>query len=164
MPGQRTFRLLVQAAGSHAQLWLEKEQLQALTEAIARMLLEIDLERARELNVSPESAASSRPPSFPADPEIEVYVGNIGLRYDSQRDLIALEAYDRGAPEEDPPAVRCLASRRQMEMLQANSMEVIAAGRPRCPLCKTPLSAPGMPHFCPPMNGHQKLDGDEEQP
>ena len=49
-----------------------------------------------------------------------------------------------------------------MLALQSNALEVVAAGRPRCPLCHTPLSAPGMPHFCPPTNGHQKLAVDDE--
>ena len=79
------------------------------------------------------------------------------LRYDSQRDLIALEAFDQDPSESPPPEFRCLISHEQIEMLQLNSMEVIASGRPLCPLCGTPLPAPGMPHFCPPTNGHQRL-------
>ena len=166
LPGQRTFRLLAYKQGNSAQLWLEKEQLQALTEAIARMLMEIDTARGMDLVRGPETATSqSKPPDFPANPEIDLSAGSFGLRYDPQRDVIALEAYERDAPDNDPndpPAFRCLATRQQMEALQMNSIEVIAAGRPRCPLCGTPLSSPGMPHFCPPMNGHQKLTTEGE--
>ena len=36
VPGQRTFRLLAYTEAMSAQLWLEKEQLQALAEAVAR--------------------------------------------------------------------------------------------------------------------------------
>ena len=46
VPGQRTFRLLVKNRTMSAQLWLEKEELDALTKAIARMLLEIDTDGA----------------------------------------------------------------------------------------------------------------------
>ena len=45
VPGQRTFRLAVYNRTMSAHLWLEKEELQALTQAIAQMLLEINTER-----------------------------------------------------------------------------------------------------------------------
>jgi len=163
LPGSRTFRLLVYTASNSAQLWLEKEQLQALAEAVARMLLEIDTERGMNRVESGPMVHSEKPPGFPADPEIEMRVGKLGLRYDPQRDLVALDAFDiEAADDEEVPTFRCLATRRQMEALQAHSLEVVAAGRPRCPFCGTPLSQPGMPHFCPPTNGHQKLTPDDE--
>jgi uncharacterized repeat protein (TIGR03847 family) len=162
VPGQRTFRLLAYTESSSAQLWVEKEQLQALAEAIARMILEIDTERGLELGTAQATPAAGKPSDFPASPDIDLQVGALRLRYDSQRDLIALEAFERETPEGEPPAFRCLTSREQMEALQNNSMEVVAAGRPRCPLCGTPLSSEGMPHFCPPTNGHQKLTDEGE--
>jgi uncharacterized repeat protein (TIGR03847 family) len=177
VPGSRTFRLLVMSGETAAQLWLEKEQLQALAEAIARMLIGIDSEKGADYKPGSEPAGIPRPPNFPASPDIELYVGTLGLRYDPQRDLIALEAYERVPPdvelaegesaegesaESEAPTFRCLTSRRQMEGLQATSLEVVAAGRPRCPLCGTPLTNAGMPHFCPQTNGHQKLTEDSE--
>ncbi|HYO49084.1 MAG TPA: DUF3090 family protein [Chloroflexia bacterium] len=162
VPGQRTFRVLVQSQAGAAQLWMEKEQLQQLAEAIARMAVEIDTERGSEVRNTPVLADNPKPPDFPANPAIEIRVGTLGLRYDPQRDLIALEAYDVEAPEGEVPAFRCLATRRQMETLQANSLEVVSSGRPRCPFCHAPLPSVGMPHFCPPTNGHQKLSPDED--
>jgi uncharacterized repeat protein (TIGR03847 family) len=159
VPGQRTFRLLVHTESSSAQLWIEKEQLQALAEAIARMLAEIETERGTEAPKVPAPIENPKPPDFPENPELELRIGSLGLRYDPQRDLIALEAFEQ--EEGEAPTFRCLATRRQMHALQVNSMEVVAAGRPRCPFCHAPLSAPGIPHFCPPTNGHQKLTGDE---
>ncbi len=161
VPGQRTFRLLVLSEANSAQLWLEKEQLQALAEAIARLLLEIDAGRSEDFLTGASPNSNPKPPNFPAQPETEIYIGSLGLRYDPQRDLIALEAVERESPDEDSPTFRCLATRKQMEALQANSLEVISGGRPLCPLCGTPLPAAGMPHFCPPTNGHQKLTPDE---
>ncbi|MEO8288811.1 MAG: DUF3090 family protein [Chloroflexota bacterium] len=163
LPGQRTFRVLAQNRTMSAELWLEKEQLQALAEAIARMIYEIDTERGLEIPAAEASASNPKPDTFPATPDISVQVGTLGLRYDSQREVIALEAGSRDEDEEDaPPAFRCLATRRQMETLQANAIEVVSSGRPTCPLCGTPLPAAGMPHFCPPTNGHQKLTADED--
>jgi uncharacterized repeat protein (TIGR03847 family) len=161
VPGQRTFRLMAMAEESSAQLWLEKEQLQALAEAIARMLLEIDAEGGGGLHTSTPSGPNPKPPNFPVSPEIEFQVGALGLRYDPQRDLIALEAFEQDIPDDSPPSLRCLATRQQMEALQTNSLEVVSAGRPRCPLCGSPLSEAGMPHFCPPTNGHQRLEVEE---
>jgi uncharacterized repeat protein (TIGR03847 family) len=157
VPGQRTFRLLAFSDAMAAQLWLEKEQLQALAEAVARMLLQIDSEKGMDFRREPTASAAPKPPEFPAAPDIDFQVGSLGLRYDAQRDLIALEASERDAEEGTPPAFRCLTTRRQMESLQVNSLDVVSSGRPRCPLCGTPLSYAGMPHFCPPTNGHQKL-------
>jgi uncharacterized repeat protein (TIGR03847 family) len=160
VPGQRTFRLLVSTQQLSAQLWIEKEQLQALAEAVARMLAEIDAERGLGITPGREEPPPSpvpKPLTFPENPDIEIAVGALGLRYDPQRELVALEAYDREGTENDPPALRCLADRKQMESLHLNCVEVISAGRPRCPFCGSPLSAPGMPHFCPASNGHQKL-------
>jgi uncharacterized repeat protein (TIGR03847 family) len=162
VPGQRTFRLLISTSQSSAQLWLEKEQLQALVDAIARMLAEIDMERGQTMRPARELMPNLKPPDFPSAPEIELHVGALGMRYDGQRDVVALEAFDRDAPEEEEtPAVRCLIAREQIERLQQNGAEVIAGGRPRCPLCGTPLSSTGVPHFCPPTNGHQKLTSDD---
>jgi uncharacterized repeat protein (TIGR03847 family) len=164
LPGQRTFRLLVAAQQAYAQLWIEKEQLQALAEALARMLAEIDAEQGRGLSSKREEQPAPslpKPPNFPESPNIEVQVGALGLRYDPQRELIALEAYDRDGSENEPPTVRCLADRKQIEALHQSCMEVIAAGRPRCPFCGTPLASPGIPHFCPASNGHQKLAEEE---
>ena len=162
LPGQRTFRLLVAAQQTAAQMWLEKEQLQALADGIARMIAEIDVERGVSFSPGREEptqqpAASPKPLDFPSNPQIELQVGALGLRYDPKRELVALEVYDRESMENDPPAFRCLATRYQMETLHQNLMEVITSGRPRCPFCGTPLSSPGVPHFCPASNGHQKL-------
>jgi uncharacterized repeat protein (TIGR03847 family) len=161
LPGQRTFRLLISTNETTAQLWVEKEQLQALVDAIARMLAEIDMERGQAMRPIKDVLPNIKPTSFPTDPAIELQVGALGLRYDAQRDIVALEAFDRETPDDETPAVRCLVGREQIEKLQQNGIDVIAGGRPRCPLCGTPLPSTGVPHFCPPTNGHQKLTAED---
>ncbi len=163
LPGQRTFHILAFNKTLSAELWLEKEQLQAIAEAIARMMLQIDTERGFDIPPREQSASNPKPADFPERIDITVQVGTMSLRYDSQRELIALEATSREEEEEDaPPTFRCLATRQQMELLQANALDVISSGRPRCPLCGAPLPAAGTPHFCPPTNGHQKLTLEDE--
>lgn len=161
VPGQRTFRLLISTSDTAAQLWLEKEQLQALVDAIARMLAEIDMERGQSLRPTRDALPNMKPLDFPSSPAIELQVGALGMRYDAQRDIVALEAFDREDPDDETPVLRCFMTREQIEKLQHNGVEVIAGGRPRCPLCGAPLSSTGVPHFCPPTNGHQKLTADE---
>lgn len=161
LPGQRTFRVMALNDTLSASLWLEKEQLQALADAIGRMLVEVDTTQGLAIPSRREPISNPQPPDFPATTDIEIQVGSLGLRYDSDRDVIAIEAYDREADDEsEPPTLRCAGSRAQMEALQLNALEVVSAGRPRCPFCGTPLASAGMPHFCPPMNGHQKLSSE----
>lgn len=162
LPGERTFRLLAKGREMTAQLWLEKEQLQALATAIAQMMAEISNETSFDLTPSGPATANPKPDDFPAQPDLEVYIGELTLKYDSSTDLIAIEVLGRDEDPDGPPTFLSTATRAQMVALQANALEVVSAGRPRCPLCHTPLSAPGMPHFCPPTNGHQKLVGDDE--
>src|SRR6476646_5650118 len=114
LPGQRTFRVMFAAGETTAQLWLEKEQLNALAEGIARILLEIDADKGLDLTRGTSGAENPKPPSFPEQPNIDFRVDSLVLRYDSSRDMIALEATDREAEADDPPMFRCLASRSQM--------------------------------------------------
>src|SRR5438045_2390514 len=115
VPGQRTFRLMMMSDRGSAQLWLEKEQLQQLAEHIARMLLEIDADRGGDFQPSLSGEAEPKPDGFPARPDIEFQIVALGLRYDVELDLIALDAFERDESEDSPPNVRCLTTRRQME-------------------------------------------------
>ena len=163
VPGQRTFRVMALTESTSAQMWLEKEQLQRLAEAIARMFLEIDTDKemAYSPTISSVEGSNPKPPNFPGSPEVEFKVGALGLRYDPQQELIALEAFDIEAAEGAAPELQCLTTREQMEKLQSDSLDAISGGRPLCPLCHTPLPEAGLPHFCPPTNGHQKLGPDD---
>lgn len=163
LPGQRTFRVMAMSNALSAHMWLEKEQLQALADAIGRMLVEIDTAQGLAIPSREEPVSNPKPPNVPDIPDVEMQVRALGLRYDPDYDLIALEVYDRDTDEDtdEPPTLRCLGTRAQMEALQLNALEVVAAGRPRCPFCGTPLSQAGLPHFCPPMNGHQKITSDD---
>ena len=160
VPGQRTFRLLVKNRTMSAQLWLEKEELDALTKAIARMLLEIDTERGFQIPQREATMDNPKPSDFPGSPDFEMQIGSLSLAYDVARELIVLEASARGAEESDESGFRCQTTRDQIERLQVNALDVLSSGRPLCPLCGTPLPAAGVPHFCPPTNGHQKLTDD----
>jgi uncharacterized repeat protein (TIGR03847 family) len=162
VPGQRTFRLAVYNRTKSAYLWLEKEELQALTQAVAQLIAEINTERGLQLPMRDPTPENPRPHGFPDTPEFDLKIGGLGLKYDSSRELIVIEANARGDAEEAPARFRCMTTREQLEKLQVNTLDVLSAGRPRCPLCGTPLPNPGVPHFCPPTNGHQKMTELEE--
>jgi uncharacterized repeat protein (TIGR03847 family) len=150
VPGQRTFRLQAHSARGSARLWLEKEQLQALAVAIEEFLSE--LPRARGSAAQP---GGSLP--FPRTITVEFTIGRLALGYDADEDLISLIVRELTEDEdqESGQALRCQASRDQMQALSRQALEVVSAGRPRCPLCNTPLNGPT--HWCPRSNGQAPL-------
>jgi uncharacterized repeat protein (TIGR03847 family) len=150
VPGQRTFRIHAHSAQGAARLWLEKEQLQALAVAIEEFISELPAAR----RTLPGSSASL---PFPPQATLEFTIGRLALGYDPENDLISLIVRELA---EDPDhetgqSLRCQANREQMQALSRQALEVVAAGRPRCPLCNTPLTGPT--HWCPRSNGHAPL-------
>lgn len=161
-PGQRVFYLQARAGGTIVTLKVEKTQVQALAEFVARLLS--DLPAAGEL---PDDLELQEP----VDPRWSV--GAIGLRYDDGLDRIVLQAeefvpppFATGDPDDpdaglvddeeddDEPAgdvVRFWATRAQMAALAIRATTLVESGRPPCPLCGHPLDPRG--HTCPRKNG-----------
>ena len=160
-PGQRTFRLIVgNDRGETAVLWIEKEQLQALGEAIDRLLAQLGPRRTRRLDVRPAPPQPAAPLVDP--PAAEFKIGRLGLGYDAEESRCLLVAHDIEGDPEGPPTLRCLITRAQFRHLSEQIAGLMAAGRPLCPMCGTPLS--DEPHFCPPSNGHlHRSDEDEDE-
>jgi uncharacterized repeat protein (TIGR03847 family) len=144
--------------GRAAALWVEKEQLQALGLAVEQILAEF------------HGKLGGRPPrqppaeTFPANPTIDFRVGRLALGQDESEletgPRYVLLAYDlegtAGEEEESnqPATLACRATRDQLRALSKNIAEVVAAGRPRCPLCGEPMEVRGKPHVCVRANGH----------
>ncbi len=148
-PGKRTFRLRAVSAAGSATLWLEKEQLQALGMAIDEILAQLRANRVGQAEPMPPSAESG---DFPAQSAVEFRIGRLGLGYDENRDALSLLAHDQESDPEGPPTIQMLAGRGQMRRVSAEITAVVSAGRPRCPLCNTPIT-PGTHHSCPRANG-----------
>ena len=53
----------------------------------------------------------------------------------------------------DPLEVRLFVTRAQLRVLARHGSQVVARGRPLCPLCANPLDPTG--HICPAQNGHR---------
>jgi len=149
-PGQRVFRLRVMGSGEAASLWLEKEQLAALTLAMRQLLEQAEGEDQAE---EPEPVSASGP--FPKEPEIDFKLGRLGIGYDERRRMVTIFAYAMDLEEDDPPTFACQVTLDQCETFAERAEQTINAGRPICVLCGTAIEADG--HKCQRRNGHSKL-------
>lgn len=156
-PGKRTFFLQARAGGSIVSVVLEKQEVNSLALSVLQLLEELE---SQNPDLPP---ASSRGISLRAEPPVEpaFRVGELSIGYDEEEDLIwlvarALVLNEEGAvvdPEDDQvPAVRFVASRGLMRAMSEHALEVVAQGRPVCPLCGRPIDRTG--HFCPRSDGH----------
>ncbi len=145
-PGHRTFRLLAEHGPVTASLWLEKEQLQALG-----LIIDQHVARLTRGGAPPESAILTLSGRFPPSATVDFKVGRMALGYDTERRKFVFTAYDIEDPDETSPRFSCAAGQPQVAALSLKIMEVVAAGRPRCPLCGAPMEDK---HVCPASNGH----------
>ncbi len=160
LPGQRTFRLqFLNERGETACLWLEKEQLAALGEAIGQLIAQLTNEPAYVDLIEFEEGQAAEPEiPFPEPPTVEFKIGRLALGYDEGRGRFTLLMHDIEGDLAGAAGFRCLVTREQLERLSRQIAEVVAAGRPVCPLCNAPLTV-GTAHFCPPSNGHAQPEG-----
>lgn len=146
-PGKRTFYLQAQQGAAIVTLVAEKEQIAALSRGIDDLL-----ERLGTGTQIIEVNAMQMELSQPIEPLFRI--GQLGLGYDAEHNLLALVAYE--LPEEENPAtvrvVRFWATREQMRALARHAAAIVASGRPICVLCSRPIDPEG--HFCPKRNGH----------
>ncbi|MCX7671486.1 MAG: DUF3090 family protein [Anaerolineae bacterium] len=129
VPGHRTFFIQAEQGVDRIELVCEKEQVQALADAIDELLTNLEeqfgLPRSSDLAVD-ETQMRIREP---VDPLFRI--GAMGLGYDANRDRILLVAQEL-VPEDasyDPREVRFFATRAQMQMMSAYARIVIGRGR-----------------------------------
>jgi len=154
VPGQRRFRLIGGIGTDVVSLWMEKEQLAALGEAISQLLEQ--LTESRLVSTPIVSNLATAPDPIPATAP-EYLASKIMIGYDEERSLVAVFAHDIEQDDEDDPI---FSGRATLEMAKAVSEqidEVVAAGRPRCPRCGAPIGPEG--HVCPHNNGHLPWTG-----
>jgi uncharacterized repeat protein (TIGR03847 family) len=145
-PGRRTFRILAETDEGTVSLWLEKEQIVGLANALDELLNRVTPPRGSNPIASPRA-------TFMGD--LEVKVATLAVGYDPEADGFTVTGSEflTDVPVE---RISLLADRNQLEDARNQSEEIVAAGRPRCVLCGTPLT--GEPHFCPESNGHTSAD------
>ena len=157
-PGQRTFYLqAADARGDQVTLLVEKEQVRRLAENLETWLPEVAAGRPEDPAEAAAAEAGVLALAEPLEPDFRV--GQLSLSYDEERDRVLVIATELQADEEeplelaDPLEVRLLVTRAQLRVLARHGAEVVARGRPLCPLCGNPLDPTG--HICPAQNGHR---------
>lgn len=167
-PGKRVFYIQAWQNTRTLSLIVEKIQVQSLAVGLEQFLAELQ-QRYPELPEASgdydEERMRIRPPLDPL-----FRVGELGLGYDADNDLIVLVAREvvneevdglesPESPESPEEAVeqgrvvRFWCTRSQIRAMCHWGMEVAARGRPICPQCGEPMDPEG--HFCPKKNGHK---------
>ncbi len=153
-PGKRIFYLQAWQNERTVTLIVEKIQIQSLAIGLEQFLAEVN-ERYPDLPDAPaefqEDAMRINPP---VDPLFRV--GEFGLGYDAENDLLVLVAREllpEGADPAEIGTVRFWCTRAQLRAMAHWGMEVASRGRPVCPQCGEPMDPEG--HFCPKKNGHK---------
>ncbi len=153
-PGKRVFYL--QAADEQAVVTLivEKQQVEALARGIEQFVEELHEKFPDLAQASADYSPAQMTLSVPVDPAFRV--GQLGLGYDQDRDLLVVVAQSivaEGADADDADSARFYATRDQMLALGAYGLELVQQGRPTCGNCGQPIDPEG--HFCPRSNGHK---------
>ncbi len=153
-PGQRVFYLQGRQNERIITLLIEKIQIQSLAMGLEDFLSEVYgrfPNLPADSNAYEENAMHIQPP---VDPLFRV--GELGLGYDADRDLVCLiarEILTGDMQPDDASVVRFWATRSQMRALAKWGLEVASHGRPICQQCGEPIDPAG--HFCPKKNGHK---------
>ncbi len=148
-PGQRVFYLQCLGDGSLVTLRCEKQQVGALAESFGQVLADLPSQPLGPLPTELEL-------HFPVEPAFTV--GGLALGYDDQHDrlLVLLEEL---VVAEDPDRVpegataRWVLTREQVHAFIARAEDLVAGGRPLCPLCGRAIDRDG--HTCIKTNGHR---------
>jgi uncharacterized repeat protein (TIGR03847 family) len=153
-PGKRVFYLQAQGDGELVTLIVEKQQVEALAHGIDQFLEELH-EKFPDLPSAPEDYNPALMKlSVPVDPVFRV--GQLGLGYDQDRDLLVLVAQEvltEGRSSDEANTARFFATRAQMRALGVYGLTLVKQGRPICGNCGQPIDPEG--HFCPRSNGHK---------
>lgn len=153
-PGQRVFYLQGRDENQLITLLIEKVQVQSLSIGVEQFLKELN---ERFTGLEPASGTyleEDMHVETPVDPLFRI--GEIGLAYDSDRDLaclIANEILSEEVGEEEGSVVRFWCTRSQLLAMCTWGMDLSLRGRPLCPQCGEPMDPAG--HFCPKKNGHK---------
>jgi uncharacterized repeat protein (TIGR03847 family) len=135
-----------------------------LAERIDELLDEV-LRRTGDAAEIPETAPTALRDDAPLDlPLTEDFrVGAIALAWDSEGDRVVIEAQEESEdppellsddiPVDGPGVLRVRLSPGAARAFAQRALNLVAAGRPPCPLCGLPLDANG--HVCPRQNGHR---------
>ena len=148
-PGGRVFYLQAGVTAGEGRpahlvtLRCEKQQVAALGEYFERILSDLP-----DGDEGPAVRAELAEPIEPA-----FVVGSLVLGYDAAADRLVLLIQEAVAEDEpEGQAARWVVRRDQARAFAERARDLMAGGRPACPLCGRPADAEG--HSCPKTNGH----------
>ncbi len=148
-PGQRVFYLQAGQGDMVISLIIEREHAIALSVGIYQLLEQIG-------GIPTEDVLGADDMELRAPVRPLFRVGSLGLGYDPERDAMVIVARVE-APKGGPaPEIHLWCTRAQAYALAEQAALVVAAGRPRCPLCDEPLN-PDERHICIRSNGRKWL-------
>lgn len=153
-PGERVFYLQGQQGDQVITLLIEKIQVQTMAIGVEHFLNELSNHFEGLTPASGDYEEDRMHIHPPVDPLFRV--GELGLAYDSERDmacLIAHEIITSDQTEDEAGEVRFWCTRSQLKAMSAWGSEVVSRGRAICPQCGEPMDPEG--HFCPKKNGHK---------
>ena len=169
-PGNRTFFLQARDGARITSVALEKVQVAVLAQRLTELLDE--LERRDIAGADADQPLDSTLPVLDEPINEAFRVGTLSMGWDTQDELVLVEARELLAVDEDEEApeveeefddededgpdflrVRLTALAARAFVVQA--LRLISAGRPPCPLCGQPLDPQG--HLCPRRNGTAPL-------
>ena len=153
-PGEREFYFQVRQKNILISLATEKSQATALAERITTIIREI--KKSAPLSAVKPAPIDDQPLELPLDSEFAV--GAIGIAFDPA--LLEIEISFRA---EDPdeiddedlgPMVEIHLDLSMALAFAQRTMALVAAGRPLCPFCISPIDPKG--HLCPRANGYRR--------
>jgi uncharacterized repeat protein (TIGR03847 family) len=168
-PGDRTFFLQAREGSRVVSVVLEKVQVAVLAERLGALLDELDLRGIAAVEDATVGVTVEVDPDDEApldEPLNEAFrAGSLTLGWDggAERILVEARAQDEDGeavdPEDDddedddgPDLLRVRMTATAARSFVARATNIVAAGRPPCPLCGAPLDPQG--HICPRRNGH----------
>jgi uncharacterized repeat protein (TIGR03847 family) len=152
-PGQRVFYLQARSEDQLITLIVEKQQVQSLAIGIEQFLQDLQARHPDIAQASLDYEESEMLIEQPIDPLFRV--GQLGLGYDEESDLLILVAreIELSDEEETGAVVRFWCTRSQLRAMCSWGLELASRGRPICGNCGQPIDSHG--HFCPKSNGHK---------
>jgi uncharacterized repeat protein (TIGR03847 family) len=172
-PGSRTFFLQARSGPRLTSVALEKQQMSVLAERVDELLDEVVRRSGGSAPVpalTPNDAEDNEPLDIPIEEEFRV--GAMSLAWNGESERVVIECYAEGTPideddeddddapaeadaeEEDGAVLRVSISGATARAFAKRALAVVAAGRPPCPFCSTPLDPEG--HICPRANGYRR--------
>lgn len=153
-PGEREFYFQIRQKNILISLTTEKSQASALAERITTIIREI--KKSALLNSIKAAPVDDLPLELPLDSEF--VVGAIGIAFDPS--LLEIEISFRAEDAEEVedestgPIVEIHLDLSMALAFAQRTMALVAAGRPLCPFCISPIDPRG--HLCPRANGYRR--------